>query len=175
MSKNIYTTALLQRAFHKDYMKHRKIKSAINREIFFELSNKFNREVMKLILYKGIDFRMPYKLGMLRVIKLKTRGLVYDDNGNLLRKDYVKDFSSTMKLWERDPQAKIDRKYIYFLNEHTDGFVYKFSWNKYTVNIQNIRSYKFKPTRSNKLWLYEVITDDDLDVDYFELKKRKDV
>lgn len=168
--KRRYLTSFTQREMYNDYKKHRKLNSKVTRDNFSKIVFKFNREIIKLILYHNFQFKIPHGLGMLSIMKVKKHGYILDDNGEVISIDLVKDRLRTWDLWQNDPKAREEKRYIYFLNEHTDGYVYRYAWTKKGVNIPNYRSYSFSPTRSNKKWLYEVLTDDNLDVDYFEIK-----
>lgn len=170
-----YKTSFPQREMYNSYKQNRKKKAKIIRDDFFRLIATFNREVMKLILYKNLLFKIPYGLGVMQIIKIKKTNIVLDDKGNIIENDLVINRVATWKLWDKDPKAKAEHKYVYHLNEHTDGYVYKFRWNKYRAAVNNITSYKFNPTRSNKQWLNNILMDKDLEVDFFELKTKKNV
>lgn len=171
MSRKIrYKNSFSQREMYNSYKKHRKLKPYVTREDFFKIVATFNREVIKLILYKNYSFNIPFGLGSLKVVKKKKNGYILDDEGNVIEKDLVIDRRRTWQLWKNNPKAREDKKYVYHLNEHTDGYVYRFFWDRKGVSVQNITSYKFNTIRANKRWLYSILTDEDLEVDFFEIK-----
>lgn len=168
-----YKSAFSQREMYNDYKKNRRLNSKVTRNDFFRIVTKFNKGIVKLLLYKNLHFEFPYGLGTLWINKIKKHGTILDDQGNIIYRDLVKDKKRTFDLWKEDPVAKKERKFIYNLNEHTDGYVYKYVWSKRGVNIRNASFYRFRPSRANKLLLRDVLTNDDLQVDFFEYKKYK--
>ena len=88
-------------------------------------------------ILKGDFFRFPYNLGILKIRKNKV---------NVSNKKYMRiDFNATKK----------EGKTIYHLNEHSDGYYYRFKWKKGYVS--NIFSYVFTPVRSRKRELAQTI------------------
>lgn len=173
MNKCRYKNSFSQREMYNSYKENRKQKPNVKREEFFEIVAKFNREIIKNIIYNNLQFKMPYRLGVLSIIKIKRNQCEIDENGNLNKSGMVIDRPRTWALWKVNPKAREEKKYVYHLNEHTDGYLYKYSWEKKGANVPNIMSYKFNPIRANKKWLYDVLTDEELKVDYFEIKNKK--
>jgi len=100
------------------------------------------------VLYKGVEYKFPYRLGKIRVIKRKV------DVNNLNR--FGIDWTESVKY----------NKQIYHLNNHTNGFVYRFKWIKENTNVPNLYFYKFVPSRMIKRKLAQVIKNKLCD--YFE-------
>lgn len=98
----------------------------------------YKREV-DAILRESVEFKMPYGLGDVRVHKTKIKL----DRLNILSVDWV----NTVE----------NGKYIYHLNEHTNGFKYFFHWIKKRKKIKNLYYYKLVMTRSNKRLLAKLI------------------
>lgn len=60
------------------------------------------------------------------------------------------DWIETTKLYERDPKAKEEKKRVYYLNQHTEGILYKIKWHKILVKNYQIDYYIFIPSRPFK-------------------------
>lgn len=95
-------------------------------------------ESIMWFILDGFRFEMPYSLGILRITKKKSPGM----------KRVKVDFAATKKYG----------KPVYHLNEHSDGFYYRFSWIK--GKVKNIRLYSFQPLRIYKRDLASAIKND---------------
>lgn len=110
----------------------------------------FYKSIMDFILKKNGVFKMPYKLGDVRVVKRKL-------NLDHLRLTGI-DWKTTVETG----------KHVYHLNEHTSGYKYNFQWNKKNMNLKNLYFYRLVMTRQNKRLLAKLIKSGDYD--YFENK-----
>lgn len=91
----------------------------------------FNKRMMDAIIKDGYFFKMPYRLGTIRIKKRKT-------NLNVLRPDF--------KVYHQTGGKVIASH----LNDHTDGYYVRFYWNKIDgVIVKNKTLYSFIPTRAN--------------------------
>ena len=165
---NKVKTDYTQDDLYKYYKKTSNYDLGLKKIKFNKMIKKFNREIIKLILYKNFEFKMPYTLGSLRIRKGHGPDIQCDEDGNLIKRKLLVDYKRTRELWERNPEAKKEKKIVLHLNEHTDGYVYGFYWNKTRTKIRNKESYKFKSSRTNARWLNTVIKDESIKVDYFE-------
>ncbi|MHA1197765.1 MAG: hypothetical protein ACTSQF_00210 [Candidatus Heimdallarchaeaceae archaeon] len=50
-------------------------------------------------------------------------------------KGLAPDWKSTIELWNRNPEAKKEKKIIYFFNEHSKGVRYKIKWTKTKIPL----------------------------------------
>lgn len=113
------------------------------------ICRKFYKAVMNEILEKGYVFKLPYNMGKIFVDKKKMKitetkkGLGID--------------------WEMTNKCG---KVIYHLNEHSRGFKYMFTWQKFTHSMKNKNFYRFVPSRTNKRKLAKLIKSGNYD--YFE-------
>lgn len=120
----------------------------VDYKIYKRVLSDYFKEVMRSIIYDGIIFHMPLRLGYIRVTKRK----ITVDKLNRFGINWVE----TVK----------HKKVIYHLNQHSKGYVYRFKWDKENCYIPNLYFYKFVPSRSNKRTLAHVIKDNK--VDYYE-------
>jgi nucleoid DNA-binding protein len=116
---------------------------------FKKIATTFFKEFLDYLL-EGHECKLPSGLGLFKIIK-KKRDLTK------LRPNWVE----TKKLWETNPDAKLSKKIVYHLNEHSKGYYYKFYWKK--GRVSNISVYSFIPVRSAKRSLASCILNDNKD------------
>lgn len=123
-------------------------KNPIEESDYRRIIGQFNEEIAKLILEHAFEYRMPHRLGYVR-IKKKSVILILDRDGKL-KKNYLKvDWNATKQLWAENTQAAAEKKLIYHTNKHTDGYYFKWFWDKSATNVRNISVYKLIPSRKN--------------------------
>jgi len=105
-------------------------------------------------LVEGEKFDLPFRLGTLEVASKKQ---IYEmEDGKLNTKPLIVDFPSTYEYWKKSPKAAESKKLLYYTNEHTDNYRYKFFWCKKGIKKPEVKYYSFKPSRllSRKLAAY---------------------
>jgi hypothetical protein len=100
------------------------------------------------LVLKSATVTLPFRLGDLAVVKRKP---VYKS----LRKMVI-DWMTTKAL----------HKYVYQFNDHSNGFLYHFYWERGKCTVPNKINYIFKPTRQNKRMVAKLVKD--ITNDYFE-------
>jgi hypothetical protein len=135
--------------------------------IFAKVLKEFYQELANLIIFKAFDFKMPFRLGRLRIRKYKPK-LKSNEDGSLDMTRYRPDWAATKKLWAANEEAKKQKKLVYHLNDHSNGYQHRFFWEKRTSNIPNHSAYCFLPSRKNKRTLAAELKNEDSKVDYFE-------
>lgn len=111
----------------------------IDQEEYCNIIYDFYLSIVDIILKENACFKMPFGLGELSVVKTKIKL----DRLNILSVDWVNTVDNG--------------KYIYHLNEHTNGYKYFFHWSKKNKKIKNQYYYKLVMTRSNKRLLAKLI------------------
>ena len=134
---------------------------------FSKVLNKFNKDICSLILEDAYEFILPKRLGIIRIKKYKPK-LKLDDEGNLKTKYLPVDWKATNELWATNEKAKDEKKRVYYLNNHSDGYRYLWYYSTYRSALPNKSLYRFIPTRSNKRNLASLIKSDDFKGDYYE-------
>ena len=86
-------------------------------------------------LWRGLEFEMPARLGTIGVTKMK------------LNSAKSIDFHSTKQLGYT----------VWFTNDHSNGYKYKFRWSKIPTSLVNIKKYSLQLVRSNKRKLAQMI------------------
>ena len=110
----------------------------------------FNKKIMDDILLKSREFKMPFRLGSLRIKKKKM--------------NFSSKLKNKLKIdWKATRENK---KVIYHLNDHTNGFNYRWYWEKKNAIIKNKSIYSFQATRTNKRRLAALLKNNE--IDYFE-------
>lgn len=100
--------------------------------------------VIKKIITEMYQFKFP-NIGLFYLIKQKQK-LCKDKNGKLVVHASVN--------W---PETKKAGKKIYYLNPHTNRYVYKISWDKSVIDFLNKRFYSFRLQTKHKQYLHSVI------------------
>ena len=127
--------------------------SKIGRAAYVNICCEFNKRLSHSIITKSIDFRGFYRLGFFG-IRCYKRDLVLKDNKSNRQKNPI-DWNKTMALWNKEYPGKTieelrlipDKRFVYFLNEHTNGYVFGWKWDRTVCNIPNQTAYMFKPVK----------------------------
>jgi len=128
----------------------------IDKNTFKSIIKEFNNKMLDSVIYEGDDFSFAYRMGSLRIRKFDY-SLKVDEEGNI--KNRLKpNWEKTLKRWKelypdhnREDMTKIeDKPIIYHLNEHTDGYVFKWYWDKITCNAPNQTAYRIEVLRDTK-------------------------
>jgi len=130
----------------------------------------FIDEVVKSITLDGKDFNMP-SLGSLGIRKQKVI-VAMTPEGDIDKRYLRPDWAKTKELWARDEEAKKRKQLVFHLNKHFNGFNCKWFWDKSSCSVINNTAYSLTMTRANKRLLAEVINNENLDVDYYEVKPK---
>lgn len=133
---------------------------------FTGIINDFNKEIARIIIEKGAEFTMPLRLGSLRIKKYKQKTM--NPDGTIIRNNMVVDWKRTKELWKELYPGKSlkelkpirGKQVVYYLNEHTDGYRYKFYWNRRGSNARNRGIYSIIFTFTNNRHLASVLKSD---------------
>jgi hypothetical protein len=118
----------------------------VDEKTFRDVIIYFNKRAMQMILEDARELILPYRLGSLRIVKCKM---------HIVNNKLKVDFNTSRKLG----------KTIYHLNDHTDGYYYKFHWRKIGCNAKNYKAYCLQPVREYKRKISQLIKNKQ--VDYF--------
>lgn len=136
-SRKCYTIA----DFYKSYLDYieRDTVYDIGYKKFRTILNDYFKYIANEVIMNGKEFKLPCRMGTLQVIKHKPKNY----NSKSLRIDFQ--------------SSKQYGKKIYFLNEHSDGYKYRFHYCKRNCLTANKSKYQFVATRANKRWLAQII------------------
>lgn len=116
---------------------------AVDFKLYKEIVSAYFKTVKDILLEEGRTYKLPCGLGMLFISKRKPN-----------QKDRISvDFANTKKYG----------KTIFHLNEHTNGFRYKFYWNKTNATHPMAHAYNFVASRANKRQLCALIKEQGYD------------
>lgn len=147
-----------------------------NYKLFVNLISEFNEELIKLIVNDGYEFIMPARLGSIRIRKKKVK-IEFNPDGTIDKNRLSPDWVKSKKFWAEkykglsdEEIAKIpDKRIIYNLNEHTDGYRFGWYWDKITSNILNQTAYRLEITRDwNNYFAQQLKTNSKLKNIYYE-------
>jgi len=142
--QNVLTIKHIYQFYIKDI--DRDSKYYIDYRTFRTICEEFNKELSNEIL-EGYFFKMPYRLGILRIKKRKI------------------DFNNLKPDFGEFNKSEIKNKH---LNEHSNNYYVKYHWNKrFATLIKNRSLYSFIPTRANKRTLAKLIKSDHLQIQHF--------
>lgn len=130
-----------------------KVKEPLDNKKFLNVLYDLNKTISNLVITKSFEYRLPFRLGHLRIIKKKLRLKIKD--GKIDTNSNMVDWEATFDYWEekygtRDKKILKtikDKKRIYQLNEHSNGDIMSWYWNKKLCNVPNHTVYKFKPVK----------------------------
>lgn len=151
---------------YKEYLKKDKLEYKIDSSLYSKVLNSFNKKISKKIMKESFEYMLPYRLGNLRIKKYKP-SIKIDENGNLDYKGLSPDWKATKELWKKDEDAKKNKKLVFHINDHSDGYNYKWHFSNYRSNCENRSVYSFIPTRTNKRTLAKLIKDEDFIGDFY--------
>ena len=137
----------------------------IPRYILNRSVHKVNKYLMEDMVFNNNFIRLPYGLGTIGIFKRKPPVYI-KTNGQL---SLPKDMAATYALWNKDPQAKKDKKFVYHKNSNTGGYVIKTLWQKNGIKVRNITGYKFKTVKGFKRLISKQLKDPLNKLDFYEL------
>jgi len=135
----------------------------VNKKQFKAIAYMFLKELSGMILNDGFEYKMPHKLGYMRI---KTNKLKYKiANGRIVPKKGIIDWGSTRKLWaEMYPGLDISeikkiegKPRLFYTNDHSNGDVFRWYWDKRTSMVINHTVYTFEPVKQNRLKLKDIL------------------
>ena len=112
---------------------------------FIDINESFYRRMMDDIMFKGATFKLPFRMGNLKIIKRKIN----------FKNNLAIDWKTT---------NEIGKKAFHF-NDHSSGFKFIFKWSKGNIIVQNKYLYRLVITRKYKRDLARLIKEGR--VDYF--------
>lgn len=120
--KNKYTTDVNIKDFYKHY--RQTYLNTVSMTIYGKVWNDFIDSVTEKMMTEGYTWKLSSNLGYINVRKYKNK-INFTEDGKLNLKFFPVDWKETNKLWEESPEL-FGKKFIYFLNSHTEGFRYNF-------------------------------------------------
>lgn len=144
-----------------NYYNSLQIEDKLNRVNYYKVIDLYCKFLAnKLLLGKRVT--LPNIMGSLCFLGKKAN-FKFDENGNI--KGLPINWGETNKLWKDKPELK-GKNYVYFTNEHTEGYIYSLKWSYKLARGKYKPLYVFTPSRiikksfayniNNKLCEYNV-------------------
>lgn len=138
--------------FYKSYIKS--IEEGSSYDVPITLYREILYDYMKYIMSRVIDHseevKLPCRFGRIYVVKKKPIKYTPAHCGV--------DYQASMSVG----------KWVIFLNEHSNGYHYRFKWEKFRAYIRNITMYEMVMSRANKRTLAQRIKSGE--VDYIDIR-----
>lgn len=162
----------------KQESKRKRIKSNYNSKYYIDfiykrLNKKYGLtypEISKIIrryhelaredLAKGEPIFFKKYLGNLQLLKEK-REITINAKGEI-KNDLPINFRETFKLWKEKPELK-NKRFIRYVNDHSDGFLFKLRYQLSKANFKYKYVYGFKFNATLKEMLHNNILNKDVD------------
>jgi hypothetical protein len=116
---------------------------------YSKIVSDYMKYVSELIVVKSLTFKLPFRLGTLSIYKHKPI------------------FSSVRKMAIDWPKTNKTGKAVYNFNEHSNGYSYRFKWDRNGSVDKHMVLYSFKPSRQNARLVATLVKE--RKNDYFEL------
>lgn len=113
-----------------------------------DITTMFFKHIADELVLKSVTFRLPFRLGNITVVKHKP--------------SYKSIKNMTMDWFK---SKELNRQVREF-NEHSNGYVYRFHWDRKTCILDNKTIYRFQPSRVNKRLVAKLVKTKQND--YFE-------
>ena len=129
---------------------------ALTRATVKKIYKKLFPAIVKLMVFDSFDYRMPARLGYIRV-KKKLVEIKLDESGKVDARRLSINWKKTKQYWKElyptltieEIKALKDKPLIREPNEHTGGYRMIWFWDKTTCNIKNQSAYYIDLTRGN--------------------------
>lgn len=123
----------------------------VDLKTFMHIATGFLSFMMRKIL-DGFQVQVSnaHSMGVFAIVGRKPR-ITFDENGRL--SGLAVDWKETNKLWAEKPELREQREYIFYTNDHSNGFRYNFVWWKTDMKIgyKNLYSFTFSKVAKRKL------------------------
>ena len=188
--RDVCITHTMEHAYNKYLEKHhvKYTKRKYSKADFIKFMFRVNTLLATKIITESFELKIPRGLGILCIRKSEFK-IPIDKDGKLKKHKLLIDWDATWDYWytqygttNRKEIAKIpDKQLVYNYNQHTDGYIMKWKWEKSIAPIKNKSVYTFKPTKGGVLdeevyygrlglgkWIKNPIRDND----YYEIKRQ---
>lgn len=148
-------------------IKNKKDKFKIPLKDYSRIINMAHELISKGMIEDKFIFKPPYLHCKFRVKKYK-QPIKLDENGKIIKSNLPVNWKETNEYWKKNPIAKEKKILIYHLNDHSDGFRYRFSKNRRSNDNKNLAYYSFLPTRKNNRMLAAFVLNPYNNIEFYE-------
>lgn len=158
-----------------DYYKNRMIdmdKPFLSRREYKDICYAFLIELSRKIIRESFEYKIPASLGYLRIRKGKLKFQIKD--GKLRPSRKIIDWGNARKVWYKkypgltlkEMKTIKNKPLVLYTNEHTNGEVMRWYWDKTDCRVPNHSVFLFRPTKANRLNLTKWINNENRENDY---------
>ena len=156
-----------------EHYKHKKVVCDIDKKTYVDLVYTINKKISDNIIKNSLEFKLPFRLGSILILKNKLKIRVKD--GKIQKNKMIVDWEASWNYWNKEyPNLTHNeikkfkgKQVLYQTNDHSNGYVMSWKWNKMGSKFINKSVYSFKPTKQNRLDLATWIKSDDKNNDYY--------
>lgn len=155
----------------------------VDKHTYVDVCYAFNKGIADSIIRESFEFKLPFKLGKLRIRSTKQK--IHIKDGKINTQKMPIDWNESKKMWREEYPGKTmeeiynipDKKLVVHVNEHNNGYINRWYWDKTLSNVVNSMAYSFKPVKGGvmneeiyfgKRGLAAWIKDDERTNEYFE-------
>lgn len=135
-------------SFYRKNYTHKSPSHDLSSKKYRAIVKDFNSIIADRIVRKPFDFNIPFKLGKICLRKYKKKPKVREDGTYYY--SLPVDWKSTLELWKNDEEARKNKKLVRYFNKDTGGYIFKIFYFKLHANYKNRSVYNFRPVRSLK-------------------------
>lgn len=142
-----------------------KSKYNISAGVYYNVVSDINKLLGEEIVYDGLELTLPCRMGIIGLKKVKRNLWIHKGTGKAA--GYPVNLKETKDLWDSDPEAKAAKRYVFFMNEHTNQNLYKVWYDRKPAVFTYKRVYRFKTCRYLNRELAKVLKDNKLKIDAY--------
>ena len=128
--------------------------------------NAYMEEIFRKMIYETYIVKLDLHMGDLFIAREKLISEINPKTGKLEIINSRIDWKQTIELWNQDAEAKRDKKKVFFMNEHTDGYRLFYVWNIFHCKAKNKNAYRLIICKKQRRKLYETALKGLLSNDY---------
>lgn len=145
--------------YYKFFSKNSDIE--VSAQSFSAIIREYNSFVRDSLSKKGAPYLIPNKMGLIELRKHKAEVSI-DENGKL-KSTLPVNWQETRKLWKENPGAKEKGIKIKFVNTHSDGYTFKFTYLRSKAKYKHKSIYRLRFNRLMKRQLSQSIFSNSID------------
>lgn len=123
---------------YKDYIQEGS-QYDISYQTFKAIVTDYFKYIRDEVMLNSKEVKLPCRLGTLQVIKHQP-----------------KEYTNKSLRWDWKATRELGKP-VYLLNDHSNGWKYRFHWQKKDIIVKNIKKYMFIACRQNKRDLAQII------------------
>jgi hypothetical protein len=146
--------------YHKFFLKHNK-DCNISRKDFGDILREYNGFVRDELSLRGKGYTLPCSMGTIELRKKKSEVSINEDGS--IKNTMAVNWQKTRKMWADSPEAKANKVKYRFVNEHSDGYVFRIAYLRTRAKFKNKTIYRLRVNRLMKRQLSTSIINKSID------------